>query len=316
MRNTRTPGRGLTGKDVAIAPQPPAGNRVIRTGTNHAERVFRVQQAFTRLGGASHSLAELARESRLDDSTVHRILQSGVEHGTIVRVGRGRYRLGPPAARLAAQSLFHVPGSDCTTVPLRRLRQAATPGLAFFYGLTFFGGARRECIDMAVGDSDLTELGISPRQVVAANRCLRLSTPGRVMLAHLPRVHREQILSGPPPVGGGPGVYRDADRLRASLAHIREHGFAIGREECTRGWNTFATPVSWGDVVVGAVALLIPAHAPHAPEERLVAAVRRAGAEIGTRMGQWQGSPTVVRHETSGAAAAESARKITQLTKR
>ncbi|MET7291270.1 IclR family transcriptional regulator C-terminal domain-containing protein [Streptomyces griseoloalbus] len=203
-------------------------------------------------------------------------------------MSRGRYRFGLPAAQLAAQVFFHSPRADCSSGPLRRLRQSSDQGLAFFYGLTYFGGARRECIDMAVGDSDLSELGMSPRQVMAANQCLRLSTSGRVLLAHLPDVFREQILSLPLPAEGGPGVYRDNERLRASLDRVRAQGYAIGREECARGWDSYASPVRWGNVVVGAVALLTPTHpAPtSATVEHLVTAVRAAAAEIGSRLSQ------------------------------
>ena len=63
-------------------------------GTGHAERVFRVQQAFADLGGDVHGPGEFAEKSGLDDSAVFRILQSGVYQGVFERVGRGRYRLG------------------------------------------------------------------------------------------------------------------------------------------------------------------------------------------------------------------------------
>ncbi|MET8676850.1 IclR family transcriptional regulator C-terminal domain-containing protein [Streptomyces sp. NPDC004647] len=262
---------------------------VLTRGTNHAERVFLVQQAFTQLGGETHTLGELARVSKLDDSTVYRILQSGVYHGTFMRVGRGKYQLGPPAAQLATQLLFHAPKTGCISTALQRLRSAGDGGLAFFHILTYFGGARRECIEMAVGDSDLTELGMTPQQILAANRCLRLSTSGRVMLAYLHEPFREQVLAAPLPPEAGPGVYRDNDRLRVSLTRIREQGYAVGLEECVADWNSYASPVTWGDSVIGAVTLLKPASVVPVPDESSIAATKAAGAEISYQLGHLPG---------------------------
>ncbi|MDH6538110.1 IclR family transcriptional regulator C-terminal domain-containing protein [Streptomyces lavendulae] len=265
-----------------------AGDRttsITRTGgTSHAERVFRVQHAFTQLGGEVQGLADLARASGVDDSAVYRILRSGVTCGAFSQVGRGRYRLGPSAARIGTQALMNSidPTSDeelreC----LDRVHQDTDGGLAFLFGLNHFGRAQRQFIEMSVGNSDLSELGANVRDVLTVNRSLRVGAAGRSILAHLPEQAQRRVIAEPVPRGAGPGVYRDRDKLVASLAEIRLKGYALGFQECVRGWNSFAAPVFGVGGVLGAVVVLKPAHEVSVPREECVAAVRVAAAELG-----------------------------------
>ncbi len=248
-------------------------------GSNHAERVFRVQQAFAELGGGIRGLAELTKASGVDDSAVHRILRSGVAHGTFVRVGRGRYRLGPEAAKLGIEALEQGADRAALGLILNRLRAKSGDGLAFLYGLSRLGGVQRQCVEMAVGASDLTEVGLSPRELLASHQSLRVGSSGRTILAHLPESVQRRVADEAVPAGMGPGAFRDRARLLGSLAEIRTRGYAIGLEECARGWNSFAAPVLWGDVVVGAVTVMVPVSLSAAPGVH-VDAVRCAAAAV------------------------------------
>ncbi|MFJ6796882.1 IclR family transcriptional regulator [Streptomyces sp. NPDC091268] len=252
-------------------------------GTSHAERVFRVQHAFTQLGGEVHGLADLARASGVDDSAVYRILRSGVTCGVFSQVGRGRYRLGPSAARIGTQALMNAidstSGEDLRAC-LDRLYRDTDGGLAFLFGLNHFGRAQRQCIEMSVGNSDLSELGANIRDVLTVNRSLRVGAAGRVILAHLPEQLQRQAIDEPVPRGAGPGVYRDRGKLVASLAEIRVKGYALGFQECLRGWNSFAAPVFGADAVLGAVLVLKPAHEVSVPRDECIAAVRATAAEM------------------------------------
>ncbi|WP_326599281.1 hypothetical protein [Streptomyces sp. NBC_01803] len=88
--------------------------------------MFRVQQAFARLGGDVNRPGELAQESGLDDSTVVRILRSGVYQGVFERVGHGQYRLGTSTAHLGLQALAHAPG-DTAHAALEELHTSTGP---------------------------------------------------------------------------------------------------------------------------------------------------------------------------------------------
>ncbi|WP_255308047.1 IclR family transcriptional regulator [Streptomyces marincola] len=246
----------------------PAANvrAVADGGTGHAQRVFRVQRAFAELGGGVHGPGALARASGLDDSAVHRILQSGVYQGVFERVGRGRYRLGMSTAYLGIQALADPP-PDGAHSTLEELRAATGGGLVLLYMLAPFGGAQRQCVDMAVGDSDLLELGMTPREVLCVTRSLRTGASGRTILAYLPEPIQRRVLDEPVPPEAGPGAYRDNAQLIASLADIRDRGYALGHQECMPAWNSCAAPIMRTDAILGAVLLLKPATVmPHAPD--------------------------------------------------
>ncbi|MEV1008377.1 IclR family transcriptional regulator C-terminal domain-containing protein [Streptomyces sp. NPDC049881] len=255
----------------AAAPRP--------GGTGHAERVFRVQRAFADLGGSVHGPGELAEKSGLDDSTVFRILQSGVYQGVYERVGRGRYRLGTSTAHLSLHALADAPGNAAHQA-LEELRAVTRGGLVLLYMLAPFSGAHRQCIDMAVGDSDLAELGLSTREVLTVTRSLRTGASGRTILAYLPDAIQRRVLAEPVPDGAGPGVYRDNDRLLRSLADIRDQGYATGHEECMTGWNSCAAPILWHDSIVGSTLLLKPAHVMPEPPAEIIEATKTTAAKL------------------------------------
>ncbi|MFG2194874.1 IclR family transcriptional regulator [Streptomyces sp. NPDC048639] len=255
------------------------------TGTSHAERVFRVQRAFVDLGGPDHSLSELAETTGLDDSTVSRILQSGIYSGTFARPRRGRYQLARAVSELAFQALSHdgLSGDEAHAV-LQQLRLATDGGMVFLYMKAPFGGINRQCIDMAVGDSDLVELGMTPRDVLSVTRSLRTGASGRTILAYLPPVLQQRVFDEPVPEEAGPGVYQDNDELRDSLADIRDQGYAVGYQECMSGWNSCAAPIMWDSSIMGAVLLLRPAQLmPHAPQ-KVIDATKHAAARL-SRLG-------------------------------
>ncbi|MGW2255423.1 IclR family transcriptional regulator [Kitasatospora sp. NPDC001660] len=253
-------------------------------GTTHAERVFRVQAAFAEIGRDTARLSELAEATGLDDSTVSRILTSGVYVGTFVRRERGLYALGLGAADLGFQALAHSTDDDASHSALVELREATGKALVFLYMKAPFRGLGRQCIDMAVGDSDLVELGMTPRDVLNVTRSLRTGASGRTILAYLPMSIQEAVIDGPVPDEAGPGVYRDKNELRESLRAVRDAGYALGYQECMAGWNSIAAPIVWDDSVMGAVLVLKPAEVmPQAPEE-FIKATKLAAARL-SRLG-------------------------------
>ncbi|MFK0289689.1 IclR family transcriptional regulator C-terminal domain-containing protein [Streptomyces sp. NPDC090442] len=248
------------------------------SGSGHAERVFLVQTAFAELGGSAHGPGEIAEFTGLDDSVVYRILQSGVYQRIFERVDRGLYRLRTSAAQLAFTALDHR--LDGAQTVLAGLRDATGNGLVFLYMVAPFSGAQRQCVDMAVGDSDLAELGMTPRDVLSVTRSLRTGASGRTILAYLPDVLQQRVLAEPVPEQAGPGVYRDNDALSTSLAEVRDLGYALGFEECMAGWNSCAAPIMWDGAIMGAVLLLKQKTVmPQVPEE-IIEATKEAAAVL------------------------------------
>ncbi|MFH9227907.1 IclR family transcriptional regulator C-terminal domain-containing protein [Streptomyces lydicus] len=270
-------GPGRPGSTRRMTKKAPAASSRA-SGSGHAERVFLVQTAFAELGGSAHGPGEIAEFTGLDDSVVYRILQSGIYQRIFERVDRGLYRLRTSAAQLAFTALDHR--LDGAQSVLSGLRAATDGGLAFLYMVAPFSGAQRQCVDMAVGDSDLAELGMTPRDVLSVTRSLRTGASGRTILAYLPEVLQQRVLAEPVPDQAGPGVYRDNDALVESLAEVRDLGHALGYEECMAGWNSCAAPIMWDGSIMGAVLLLkLKSVMPVAPDN-VIEATKEAAAEL------------------------------------
>ena len=264
------------------------GNEISNTSETRSrlvDRFIRVQRAFAELGGEVHGTGEIARAAGLDDATTSRILQSGVYGGFFERISHGKYRLGVGAAHVGMHALAHAPAKDDSTrAILEELREATDGGLVFQYMLATIGGAQRQCIDMAVGDSDLVELGMTALDILSVTRSLRTGASGRTILAYLPAALQELVLAEPIPADAGPGVYRDDKELLASLEEVRDRGYALGYEECMPLWNSCAAPIVWGEAIMGAVLLLKPATVmPEAPES-VIDATKAAAAKLSAKL--------------------------------
>ncbi|MFD8079190.1 IclR family transcriptional regulator C-terminal domain-containing protein [Streptomyces sp. NPDC059718] len=258
-------------------------------GGTRSGRVFAVQAAFTTIGRPTARLAELAKASGLDDSTVSRILQAGVYDGYFIRPERGVYALGPGTARLGFQaSAAYGHDGDAVTTQLQELHRVTDKGLVLLYMASF--GLTRQCVDMAVGDSDLVELGWTPRDMLSITRSLRVGAPGRAILAYLPQPMQKQVLATPIPARAGPGAFRDDDDLCASLSAIRDTGYAVGYQECLPGWNSVAAPIFWDDSVMGSLLLLKPSEVMPEPPGDYITAVKAAAAALSRSAGAWPAS--------------------------
>lgn len=262
--------------------------RANEKGTTHSERTFRVEQAFIKLGPGPHRLSAIADAAQLDDATTSRILASGIYKRTFVRRGRGLYDLGPSAAELGFSALSNdnLTGDEAEAV-LRELRSATHGGLIFLYMRSPYAVAGRQCTLMEVGDSDLVELGMTPRDVLSVTRSLRTGASGRTILAYLSEEIQQAVLAKGIPPEAGPGVLTDDKELVESLAEVRDQGYALGRQECMAGWNSIAAPVFSGDNIMAAVLMLKSVKdMPEAPEPYIEAAVA-AAARLTVLGGTW-----------------------------
>ncbi|MFF2747799.1 IclR family transcriptional regulator C-terminal domain-containing protein [Kitasatospora sp. NPDC058048] len=225
--------------------------------SSHA-RVFALQDAFTQLPGGDQRVLDLAAATGMPDSTVHRILQSGVPGGAFGQVRRGKYRPGPTIIKAAIHAMAHVPGAATTQGILADLHER-TGAAALLFALAPFGGLRRLCTDYAWGQMDPGELGVFAHPLVTHSRSLRTGASGRVILANLPAPLQQLVFDEELPDDAAPGALRDDRALAASLVEIRRSGYAVGREEVVPGWEAVAAPVMWADVAVGSVVLAKPA---------------------------------------------------------
>lgn len=216
-----------------------------------------VLRAVTQRTGAQGVL-DLTRSTGIPDSTVHRILQAGVETGTVEQVSRGRYRPGPAMIEMARQAMTSA-SEACEIQRLLADLQRHTEGVVLLSTVTGFGGLRRLSTDYALGDRDPDSRRTLTCVVGSVPHSLRSSASGRVIMAHLPAHQQEALVVERLPETAAPGVIRDEGALRASLADIRRRGYAIGRQEGVAGWDSIAAPVMWGETVMGSLVLAKPA---------------------------------------------------------
>ncbi|WP_316527539.1 IclR family transcriptional regulator [Kitasatospora brasiliensis] len=219
-------------------------------------RVLSVLRAVTQ-GGGVQGVLDLTRSTGIPDSTVHRILQAGVETRAVDQVSRGRYRPGPAMIEMALQAMTSAPAAADVQQMLDDLQKSAG-GVALLFTVTGFGGLRRLCTDYTLGDRDPETLRALTYKIGSMPRSLRVGAAGRVILAHLPAHMQQAVLAEGPPQSPAPGAIRDEAALLASLADIRRRGYAIGRQEALAGWDGIAAPVMWGSTVMGSIGLGLP----------------------------------------------------------
>ncbi|RGE16303.1 IclR family transcriptional regulator [Leucobacter sp. wl10] len=201
-------------------------------------------------GESAWGVSGIAREMGLAKSVVHRMLQSFVAHGFLVRSPETRkYSLGPAVAALGAAALR---SSD--------LRLAARPGLARLRAATGETVTLCALIDTQRVFIDQLETTHEMKITVALGRQYPLTAgaTGRVLLAYLPESKRERILATEPTKLTDQTI-PTAEALRDDCERIRELGYAISQGERQSGAASVAAPVFDLDgEVVGAITVCGP----------------------------------------------------------
>jgi DNA-binding IclR family transcriptional regulator len=203
------------------------------------------------------TLSELARQTGLPVSTVHRMLAGLVEWGALERGDDGCYRIG---LRLWEVGALAPRGQG--------LRERALPFLEDLSQIT------RENVQLAVREG--TELVFVERIAgsgavpvltrVGGRFALTATGVGLVLLAHAPLEVQEEVLTGPVP-SYTPLTVTDPGQLRRMLADVRTSGFAVSDRQVTMDALSVAAPVHDARGAVVAAVSLVVRHgtaAPHA----------------------------------------------------
>lgn len=192
-------------------------------------------------------LSEIASAAAIDNSTAHRLLQTLVESGYIVRdEASRRYTAGPKA--LAPIGVTH---------PLSELSHEATPILGSLRNstgqtssLVLFLGTQRLVVEAAKGAQPLV-----PYYERWLRSPLHGSASGKVLLASLTPQERASLLGEGPYQGITPHTTTDPAELAEQLERVRERGFAVARDDAFVGMTAIAAPLKYLGRTIGCLAI-------------------------------------------------------------
>lgn len=220
------------------------------------------------------SLSDIAAETRLDASTVHRLLQTLVESGYAVRDGvQKRYLPGPRA--LSPLSLFH---------PLTQLRREVSSILhslvtqtAHTITLTLFIGHERLVVDFVQGSHPL-----SPYYESWLKSPLHGSASGRLLLAWMPESEREQLLGAGPYEAHTTNTITDPMALSHELHRVRTQGCAVARNDYYHGLLAIGVPLAHqkGSLPLGCLVLTSLSDAVRVDAEEALADQLKAASRL------------------------------------
>lgn len=184
----------------------------------------------------SVSLGELARDTGLPRSSVHRIAEDLCRRGLLVKV-EDRYQLG---SRIVTWG--------CRALEESTLRMAAAPVLAELHDRSkqFTWVYRVDGDDVQIIDRSnpapipaLISRLPWPRTLQRAG--LVLAAGGRAAIADRPERVEELLRAGVP--RSSPYSPAGADRIVEAITHCRENGWTVDREGFILGWACVAAPV-------------------------------------------------------------------------
>lgn len=183
------------------------------------------------------SLSDIAAETGLDASTVHRLLQALTENGYAARDDvQKRYLPGPRA--LSPLSLFH---------PVTLLRREAGAVLQAFQeetgetvALVLFIAQERLVVEFARGNQPL-----SPYYDTWLKSPLHGSGSGKLLLAWLSDSEREHLLGPGPYMAHTPQTITDRELLSQHLNQVRKQGYSVARDDAYQGLTAIGVPLMY-----------------------------------------------------------------------
>jgi len=259
---------------VVLSPKPSTES----SGVQSIDRITAILGSFTRQQPAL-GVTEIAHETGLAISTVHRLL-SALEHNKLVRrTGDRRYVLGPLLLQLAHAAATHATLRDAALPVMSALRDRVEETVGLHERA---GTANRVTIAQAESRLALrrtyTDLGTAVP--------LPQGAPGKALLAFLPSTRQEEVLREPLEAVTGATI-TDPQVLRQQLAETRRVGYSISLGERTPGIRSAAAPI-WDHTGEPIACLSISAPELRMPLERcheLGLLIRQAAWEVSELMG-------------------------------
>lgn len=202
-------------------------------GTQSIHRAMSLLKAFTD-AQPEWSLADLTLAVGLNKTTTYRLMSALEHEGMVARDEQtGVYRLGPGAIALGGRAM--------RTNDLHIASHAALEELAEATGESASLEVLVEC-DVLIVDQIAGLHVLGAAQDIATRWPAHATSTGKVLLAHLPRAHCEELLSDPL-VRYTENTVVDKDQLMTELELIRDQGYATVHGELELGFVAIAAPV-------------------------------------------------------------------------
>jgi DNA-binding IclR family transcriptional regulator len=227
---------------------------------------------------AEHSrVTDIAAETGLPKSTVHRILQSLLEWGFARSDGNGGYLPGPRILTLAGRVMSRFDPAQHASVALRELRDAT--GLAVHFAIR--SGDEAVYVDKLEGRRPY-----QMRSRVGMSVPLHTTAIGKSVLAHLSESEVVEIVER---AGLRPMTRRSITEisvLMRQLVEASEHGYAIDDGENDPGISCIGAPIfDHTGTVMGGVSISALDFEINVDDPSLTAAVIAAARDVSLALG-------------------------------
>lgn len=181
------------------------------------------------------SPTEINKTIGLPKQTIHRLCQTLVEEGFLIRDVSGKKLQPAPRTLRMAQGLY----------------TSRNQNVARHQVLTRLSRVTRETVNFVLPEAD----GMTYLDRVETDWIFRIELPigsrvpfhctasGKVFLASMSPKNLEKVLSTITYEARTPNTIVSSDRLRSEIAQIREQGFALDNEELFEGMVALAVPV-------------------------------------------------------------------------
>ena len=203
---------------------------------NSLDKVFLVVESVIARQKLGASFSEVQSETGLARATVHRLLKNLTELGYLTYSQESRrYRGSLKMAGLGAEIMSNFNLRDHVHPFLIRMNRESD----FASNAGIKDGYEGVYIDKV----DTQDSGLQLIGAVGKRFKLHCTAMGKVLLAHSSSEELEKVLAEPLTRFTG-NTITDPTKLRAELDMIRKQGYAIDREEITRGIICVAAPVT------------------------------------------------------------------------
>lgn len=192
-----------------------------------------------------HSVSELARDSGLPKSHIHRLLQTLVENHYVMKTDDRRYGIGVGAFRLGHALLKNLPARNRFLPAM----QEAVSGIDLPLTLALPFQTQAISVAHVFQDGRIRNTSETLGTVLSAHT----TALGKLFLAHHADAERSEAIDLLDLHRGGPKAYRTKESFQEELNRIREQHYSLNNEETGVGRASLGIPVldEKGNLIAG-----------------------------------------------------------------